>query len=246
MILLGVVLEKKYPLIKLKMFDRTISLIGLENYNKIKNSNILVLGAGGVGGYAIESLIRSGIENITIVDYDDIDISNINRQVIALNKNVGSKKVLAWKDRVLSINSNVIVKVIDKKISADNINILFEGDYDFIIDACDTLIVKKLLIKECHDRNISLITVCGMGKKLNPSLVRICDIMDTSYDPLAKSIRKYVKDENIKGKVPCVFSPEKPINCDNTTIASMVFVPATAGIIAAKYVIDKIINKTSI
>lgn len=224
------------------MFDRTISLIGLDNYNKIRNTNVLVLGAGGVGGYAIEALIRSGIENITIVDYDDIDISNINRQLIANSSNIGKKKVDVWKERILNINSDINVKVIDKKISEDNIDILFENNYDFIIDACDTVIVKKLLIKECHNRNINLITVCGMGKKLDPSLVKICDIKDTSYDPLAKSIRKYIKDENITGSVPCVFSSEKPINNDDNVVSSMIFVPSVAGILASKYVINKIIH----
>lgn len=225
------------------MFDRTISLIGIDNYNKIKNSNILVLGAGGVGGYAIEALIRSGIEKITIVDFDNIDVSNVNRQLIATCDSIGIKKVNAWKDRILSINNSVIVKEIPEKISLDNINILFYENYDFIIDACDTVLVKKILIKECFKRNIKLITVCGMGKKLNPSLVRICDIRDTNYDPIAKSLRKYVKDENINIKVPCVFSSEQPINNDSKTIASMVFVPSIAGIMAANYVIDKIINE---
>ena len=228
------------------MFDRTISLIGYDNYNKIKNSNVLVLGVGGVGGYAIEALIRSGIEKITIVDYDNIDISNINRQLIANSLNIGKKKVLVWKERILSINNNVLVNEICEKISEDNIDILFDEDYDFIIDACDTVIVKKLLIKECYKRNINLITVCGMGKKSNPSLVEICDIKDTSYDPLAKSIRKYVKDEHITGSVPCVFSIEKPINNNDNIVSSMIFVPAVAGLMAANYVISNIINKTSI
>lgn len=225
------------------MFDRTISLIGNDNYLKIKNSNILVLGVGGVGGYAIESLIRSGVENITIVDYDKIDITNINRQIIALNENIGMDKVDAWKKRILSINNNVKVSIIKEKISSDNIELLFNDKYDFIIDACDSVIVKKLLIKECKDRNINLITVCGMGKKINPLLVKICDIKDTSYDPIAKSIRKYIKDENIKGKITCVFSNEKPIISDNNVIASMITVPAVAGLLAANYVIDKIINQ---
>lgn len=225
------------------MFDRTISLIGNDNYLKIKNSNILVLGVGGVGGYAIESLIRSGVENITIVDYDKIDITNINRQIIALNENIGMDKIDAWKERILSINNNVKVSIIKEKISSDNIELLFNDKYDFIIDACDSIIVKKLLIKECKEKNIKLITVCGMGKKLDPTLVKICDIRDTSYDPLAKSLRKYIKDENLKGKVPCVFSPEKPIPCDNNVITSMITVPAVAGLLAANYVIDKIINQ---
>ena len=225
------------------MFDRTISLIGEDNYLKLKNSNILVLGVGGVGGYAIETLIRSGVQNITIVDYDKIDISNINRQIIALNKNIGKDKVEAWKERILSINENVEVKTIKEKITSENIELLFKDKYNFIIDACDTLTVKELLIKICKERNVNLITVCGMGKKINPALVQICDIKDTSYDPLAKAIRKYVKDERIKGKIPCVFSIEKPIISDNDVIASMIMVPATAGILAANYVIDKIINQ---
>ena len=120
------------------MFEREINLIGEDNYLKLKNSNILVIGVGGVGGYAVETLIRSGIENITLVDYDNIDISNINRQVIALSSNIGNSKVEEFKKRILSINSNVKVKIIKEKINEDNIDLLFEEDYDYIIDACDT------------------------------------------------------------------------------------------------------------
>jgi len=236
-------LKKMYPLINIKMFDRTINLIGEYNYLKLKNSNILVLGVGGVGGYAIETLVRSGVENITIVDFDKVDLSNINRQIIALNSNIGNNKTVEWKKRILEINPNVNVNVINERISKDNIDILFDDSYDFIIDACDTVIVKKLLIKMCKEKDINLITVCGMGKKVNPTLVKICDIRDTSYDPLAKALRKYVKDENIKGKVPCVFSSEIPIVSENNNVvSSMMMVPAVAGIFAANYVIDKIIN----
>ena len=224
------------------MFEREINLIGEDNYLKLKNSNILVIGVGGVGGYAVETLIRSGIENITLVDYDNIDISNINRQVIALSSNIGNSKVEEFKKRILSINSNVKVKIIKEKINEDNIDLLFEEDYDYIIDACDTMIVKKLLIKMCHKKHINLITVCGMGKKLNPTLVKICDIRETNYDPIAKSLRKYVKDEKIKGKVMCIFSPEKQIKNEENIVSSMMMVPSTAGIYAAYYVIDNIIN----
>lgn len=225
------------------MFDRTINLIGQSNYQKLKESNILVLGVGGVGGYAIETLIRSGIENITIVDFDKVDVSNINRQIIALNDNIGSLKTDEWKKRLLSINPNVNVNIINEKINSDNIELLFNDNYDYIIDACDTLIVKKSLIKLCKERNINLITVCGMGKRMDPSKVKICDITDTSYDPLAKSLRKFVKDEHILGKVPCVFSSEIPkSNSSNNIISSMMMVPSVAGIMASFYVIDKIIN----
>lgn len=224
------------------MFDRTISLVGKEQYQKISKSNILVLGIGGVGGYAVETLIRSGVENITIVDFDNIDITNINRQIISNINNVGNSKTDEWKKRILSINPNVKVNIINEKINADNIGILFNYNYDFIIDACDTVIVKKLLLKECKLRNINLITVCGMGKKLNPSLVKICDIRETNYDPLAKALRKYIKDEKINGRIPCIFSEEKPIANENNTISSMIMVPSVAGILAAYYCINKIIN----
>lgn len=130
------------------MFEREINLIGEDNYLKLKNSNILVIGVGGVGGYAVETLIRSGIENITLVDYDNIDISNINRQVIALSSNIGNSKVEEFKKRILSINSNVKVKIIKEKINEDNIDLLFEEDYDYIIDACDTNDSKEIINKD--------------------------------------------------------------------------------------------------
>ncbi len=224
------------------MFDRTINLIGLDNYQKIKSSNVLILGIGGVGGYAIEVLVRSGVEKMTIVDYDRIDISNINRQIIALSNNINSTKVDAWKKRILAINPNAKVNIINEKVSHNNIELLFNDKYDYIIDACDTISVKKRLIKECKERNINLITICGMGKKINPALVKICDLKDTSYDPLARELRKYVKKECIKGKIPCVFSSEKPISSNNETVASMAMVPSVAGVLAAYYCIDKMIN----
>ncbi len=225
------------------MFDRTIALIGKDNLDKIKNSSILIIGVGGVGGYAIETLIRSGIENITLVDYDKIDISNINRQIIAKESNIGKSKVEEWKKRILEINNNVNVTIIKEKITKDNIDILFNKKYNYIIDACDTVIVKKILIKKCKEKNIKLLTICGMGKKINPSLVKICDIKDTEYDPIAKELRKYIRDNHIKGKIPCIFSNEKPITNDKKIIASMTPVPAVAGIYAAYYIINNIIQE---
>ena len=225
------------------MFDRTISLIGKDNYLKIKNSNILIIGLGGVGGYALESLVRSGLENITIVDYDTIDISNLNRQIISTGNNIGKLKTEEWKKRILSINNNVKIKVINEKIGDNNIDKLFEENYNFIIDACDTMIVKKLLIKNAYEKKINLITVCGMGRKLDPKMVEVLPLSKTSYDPIAKTLRKYVKDENINSKVMCVCSREMPINTDKNIIASMSMVPSVAGILAANYVINSIIKE---
>ena len=212
------------------MYERTLALIGEDSLNKIKRKNILVLGTGGVGGYAIETLVRSGIQNITIVDYDKIDYSNINRQVIANSNNIGNYKVNEWEKRIKEINKDIKVKKINEKITKDNINILFEEEYDYIIDACDTVIL----------------TVCGMGKKIDITKIKICDIKDTSYDPIAKSLRKYIKDEKIRGKVMCVFSSEKPNNTNKEVIASMMPVPSVAGIYAANYILQDIINKQGI
>lgn len=225
------------------MYERTIALIGEDNLNKIKSKNILVLGVGGVGGYAIETLIRSGIQNITIVDYDKIDYSNINRQIIAKSTNIGNYKVNEWKERIKDINKDIKVKIIKEKITKDNINILFEDNYDYIIDACDTIIVKKLLIKLCKEKNINLLTICGMGRKLDITKIKISDIKDTSYDPIAKTLRKYVKEEKIKGKVMCVSSIEKPNNTNKEVIASMMPTPSVAGIYAANYILQDIIKK---
>lgn len=225
------------------MFDRTIRLIGKDNYLKLKSSNVLIIGLGGVGGYALESLVRSGIENITIVDYDKVDVTNLNRQIISTSNNIGNLKTEEWKKRIKSINSNVKIKIINEKIGENNIDRLFEEDYDFIIDACDTIIVKKLLIKKCFEDNINLITVCGMGRKLDPKMVEIVPLSKTSYDPIAKILRKYVKDEKINSKVMCICSKEMPINSDKEVIASMGIVPSTAGILAAHYVINKIIKE---
>lgn len=226
------------------MYDRIIPLIGDNNLNKIKNKHILVIGVGGVGGYAVEALVRSGIQNITIIDYDKIDISNINRQIIAKETNVGQTKVEAWQERIKEINKNITVIPLTIKLDENNIDTILNTKYDYIVDACDTTIVKKLLIKKCKEKDIKLITVCGMGKKLNPSLVKICDIKETSYDPLAKSIRKYIKDENIKGKVPVVFSSEEPKKNNQNLVSSMMMVPSVAGITAAYYIINDIIKES--
>lgn len=221
-----------------RIFDREIDLIGEDNYLKLKNSNVLIIGLGGVGGYTLETLVRSGIEHITVVDYDTIDISNLNRQIISLNSNIGKLKTEEWKKRILDINKNVIIKIINEKISEENIDNLFSEKYDYIIDACDTMIVKKLLIKKCYDKNINLITVCGAGRKMDPSKVEIIPLSKTSYDPIAKALRKYVKDEKINTDIMCVCSKEEPIESDKNIIASMIMVPSVAGILAGSYVIN--------
>jgi len=223
------------------MFEREIKLIGTDNFKKIKTKTVAVIGIGGVGGYAVESLVRAGIQNIIIVDYDIVDITNLNRQIIALQENIGEKKVLVTKKRINDINPDCNVTIIDKKLDEYNTKELFNYKIDYIIDACDTVKVKEQLILECVKRNIKQISCMGTGNKLNPELLQITDIRKTSYDPLAKRLRKYVKDNKINNKVMVVSSLEQPKKIDGV-IASISYVPSVAGLLCASYVINDIIN----
>ncbi len=224
------------------MFDRVIKFIGEDNFNKIKNSRVLVVGLGGVGGYAVEGLVRSGVSNIIVVDYDKIDVSNLNRQIITNLDNVGKFKTDEVEKRILSINDRCRVTKINLKLNRDNVSDIFNYDFDYLIDCCDTLEVKCELIRLCLDKKIGFISSMGTGNKIDPSMLKIMDIRDTSYDPIAKRIRKYLVDNNIRGKVNVVCSTEKNDKFEGD-IPSLMFVPAVAGIMCANYVIREIIKK---
>lgn len=222
--------------------ERLESQIGKENIEKLKNSTVLIIGLGGVGGYALESIVRSGIENLIIVDADTIESSNLNRQLISLHSTIGMKKVDAFEKRILDINPTAKIKKIDKFITEENINILFEQKVDYLIDACDTVPTKKIIIKECIKRNIPMISCMGMGRKLDISKIKVQDIRKTSYDPIAKKIRKMVNEDKIKEKIMVVSSTEQPITNTKKHISSNSFVPAVAGINCASYIIHLIIG----
>lgn len=224
------------------MLDRLELLVGEGNIEKIKNTKVLIVGIGGVGGYTLESLVRSGIENITIVDYDKIDITNLNRQIITLNSNIGNYKVEEAKKRIEDINKKCNIKIINEKISLDNFDILNIESYDYVIDACDTVEVKKEIIRRCLNYNIKFISSMGTGFKMDPSKLQIMDVRKTSYDPLAKIIRKMVKDEKLKGKIMVVSSTEEKKG-NSKVIASNSFVPAIAGLMCTSYVINDIVGE---
>lgn len=223
------------------MFSRTISLIGEEKFNKIKNKTIVVLGLGGVGSYALEALARSGVNHLVIIDADKIDVSNLNRQLMTNIHNVGKYKTDVLEERIKNINPSCKIDQIKEFITPENLDLIFDFNPDFIIDAIDTLKTKKALIKECLMRKIKFISSTGMGNKLDATKVTITDLSKTSYDKIAKELRIFVKKEKIKGKIPVVFSDEKPIET-NDVIASIVFVPATAGLLCANYVINEIVK----
>lgn len=221
------------------MFER-VELLLNEDINKLKDKVVLVLGIGGVGSYTVETLIRNPIKKIIIVDSDVIDITNLNRQLYTNQNNIGLKKVDELEKRIKTINPYIEVKKIDKFIDESNINILFEEKVDYIVDACDSIKTKECLIRECIKRKIKFISSMGTAKKLDPTKLEITDIRKTSYDPLAKRIRKMVKDEHINNKIMVISSSEKPKEIKK--LGSISFVPSVAGIYITSYIINDIIK----
>lgn len=223
------------------MFERTISLVGVDNFNQIKEKTILIVGLGGVGGYATEALVRSGIHNLILIDHDTIDITNINRQIISTNNNIGNVKVDEFKKRILEINPECNVIIHKMFLNRTNYNILDNYQIDYIIDCCDSVDTKKLLIDYSLNKNIKLISSMGTANKLDPTKLTITDIRKTSYDPLAKILRKYVNDLKTNKKIMVVSSIEQPLKKE--ILSTLIFVPATAGLLCANYVIKDIIEK---
>lgn len=223
------------------MFDRLELLLGKENLEILKNKKVLIIGLGGVGGYVVESLVRSGIENITLVDYDKVDITNINRQIIALNSNIGKYKTELFKERILDINPNCKVTIKNIFLTEENIEEIID-DFDFVIDACDTVNTKKAIIKICIKKNIKFISSMGTGNKIDPNKLEIVDIRKTSYDPLAKIIRKFIREEHINEKIMVLTSSEQPIKSNISIIPSAIFVPASAGLLIGSYVIKELLK----
>ena len=224
-------------------FSRFEKIIGIDKLDIIKTKTILVLGCGGVGGYVVESLIRSGIENIIIADFDKIDETNINRQIIALTSTIGKLKVNVLEERIKDINPNCKIIKINSFINKDNISILFDNNVDYLVDACDTMEVKKCIIKECIKRNIPFISSMGTGNKLDPSKLEIVDIRKTINDPLARILRKYIKDEKINKKVMVLSSKELPVKTGERTPGSSAFVPPAAGLLIGSYIVRDFLNK---
>ena len=224
------------------MFDRLEKLIGKENIELLHSKTVLVIGLGGVGGMAVETLIRNGIENIILVDNDIVDITNKNRQIIATDLTINKLKTDAFEERIKKINKNVNIIKINYFITKNNVDSLFEYKFDYLIEACDTISTKILLIEKCLEKNIKFISSMGTGNKFDITKLKIIDIKKTSYDPIAKVIRKKLKDDKIKGKVMVVSSDEMPIKTNNRTPYSYSVVPNTAGIMIADYIIKDIIN----
>ena len=216
----------------MSQFQRFELLIG-EKFKNVAAKTVLILGLGGVGSYACESLIRSGIGNIIIVDNDVIDITNLNRQLMSDHNNIGKSKIDVWVERIKRINPEY------------NIASLFKHKIDYFIDACDTINTKVLAIKNCLNKHIKIISCMGTGNKMDPSKLQIMDLSKTKYDRLAKIMRKKLNDEGIK-YVKVVCSDEKPYTKVTKEIPSNSFVPATAGLLITSYVINDIVGDNNV
>ncbi len=222
-------------------FTRVTELIGQAKSAKLKKAKVIVFGVGGVGGFVIEALVRSGIENITIVDNDVVDITNLNRQIIADHQTLGISKVHVMKERILRINPKAEVISLQKFLTTDNINEFEIENYDYIIDAIDTVSAKISLVCKAKEKNIRIISSLGTGNKLEPSLLKVGDIYETKICPLAKVVRKELRKLGVE-ELNVVYSTEEPIKTGARTPSSMMMVPATAGLMIASKVIRELIN----
>lgn len=223
-------------------FDRFIKLIGEESFNIITQTKILIVGIGGVGGYTLESLVRSGIKDIVIIDNDQIDITNLNRQILALKSNIGLFKTDVAMKRYQAINSEVKITPIKEFLTKDNMNILENYKFDYIIDCCDTVSTKIELIKYAKNKNIKIISCMGTGRRLDATKVVITTLDKTYNNPLAKIMRQNLRKENINLKIPVVTSVESAVTSNSKEIASCSYVPGVAGLYVTNYIINDIIK----
>jgi len=223
--------------------SRTKILLGKEKTFKLEKSTVAVFGIGGVGGYAVEALIRAGIKKIYIFDYDKVSESNINRQILALNSSLGRLKVDVARERIFDINPLTDVVVSSEHLLPENINSFIPDDLDFAIDAIDEISSKLSLIETLYKKNIPFISSMGAGNRTDTGKIFIDDISKTAYCPLAKKVRKELKKRDIYSGVICVFSTEQITKTgDSKKIGSISFLPGIFGLRAAGYAIDYLIN----
>ncbi len=244
----------------LNQFSRTELLLGHEAMEKLENSRVAVFGVGGVGGYVCEALVRSGVGKFDLIDDDKVCLTNINRQIIATRKTVGKYKTEVMKERMMEINPKVLVEIHNCFFLPENADEFPFEEYDYVVDAVDTVTAKIALVMKCKEKNIPIISSMGAGNKFDASAFRVADIYKTNVCPLAKVMRRELKKRGVK-KLKVVYSEEKPtrpiedmaISCRTNCICppgaehkcterrdipgSLAFVPSVAGLIIAGEVV---------
>ena len=228
-----------------EQFSRTELLIGKDGIEKLQKTKVAVFGIGGVGSYVVEGLARAGVGSFILVDNDTVSVSNLNRQIIATKETIGKSKVEVAKDRILSINPEAKVEIYKKFFMPDSPEII-DDSVDYIVDAIDTVTAKIELVVRANKLNILIISCMGTGNKLDPTKFEITDIYKTSVCPLAKVMRKELKNRDIKN-LKVLYSKEEPIKINNNegerVPGSISFVPSVAGLIIAGEVIKDIIKQ---
>lgn len=233
--------------------ERTAMLIGEEGLERLSESCVAVIGVGGVGGYAAEMVVRSGVGRLIIMDSDDVSVSNMNRQLLALDSTVGRPKCDVLKERLLDINPQLDITVIKEYLEADAVESVLGGyKIDFLVDAIDTLSPKMALIKYCMDRHIPLVSSMGAGAKTDATKVRLTDISKSFNCPLAFVVRKRLRRMGIRKGFQVVFSEELPkkeaiVECDDRNKKSLVgtisYIPAVFGCVCAQAAIESLLQK---
>lgn len=215
-------------------FSRVSMLIDI---NQLKNKTVAIVGIGGVGGYVAESLARSGVGKLILVDYDVVDETNINRQIIALHSTIGKEKVSLMEERIHDICEDTQVVSYRIMYGEENRYDIFSEKIDFLVDACDIVRSKQILITECLNRGIPFISSMGTGNRLDSSKLTVTDLAKTEGDPLARIMRKWAKDRGIRTPIPVLYSSELPIKTGTRQPGSLIFVPASAGLLIGGYIV---------
>lgn len=233
-------------------FQRTALLLGEDNILKLNNKTVAIFGVGGVGGYVCEALARSGVGHFVIVDNDNVSITNINRQIIALHNTIGRAKVDVMKERILEINPNAEVIAIKEFILPNNSSSFDFKNYDYVVDCVDTVTAKIEIVLKSIEGSTKVISSMGAGNKLDPQAFKVTDIYKTSVDPLARVLRYELRKRGVK-KLKVVYSTEQPLKIDDSNIdedkglrrtlpGSNAWVPASAGLLIASEVIKDLIE----
>ena len=231
-----------------KFTARTALILGEDGIEKLKNSHVLVIGVGGVGSFCVEALVRAGVGNITIVDYAEVEVMDINRQLPGLTSTLGKDKVEVVKERLLDINNELNINAIKATFNKDTSSEIFNSKYDYVVDAIDMVSSKIHLVEECIKRDIPIISSMGMGNKLDPTKIEVSDISKTHTCPLAKVVRKELRDRDIE-HLKVVFSTEHPLevkekvsNGHRILPGSIAFMSPAGGLVLASEVVKDILN----
>ncbi len=228
----------------MERFNRLINLIGTEKYHLLSQKKVIVFGLGGVGSFAAEVLVRNGIGKIHVVDFDKVEITNVNRQLLALENTIGQYKTDVFAERALAINPKLKLVVHQTKVDATNVSLILGDKFDYVADCIDDLKAKVAIAKYCLDNSISFISSMGFANKMKPEMIKVAKLNQTSVCPMAKIMRRDLKIAGYSLNFPVVFSEEKPNDVlDKNILGSNAYCPSVAGIILAAKIINDLIGE---